>query len=66
MRIRTEIIEEYRKENKLSKSEFCRICKMGLRTYEKIMIGDYNYDVKVIFRISKLLQIPIHQLFTAD
>lgn len=66
MKIRTEIIEEYRTKNKLSKSAFCRICKIAFRTYGKIMNGNYNFDVRALLRISKVLKIPIHQLFKAD
>lgn len=66
MKIRTEIIEEYRVENELSKSAFCRICKIQFRTYEKIMKGNYNFDVRALLRISRVLKIPIHQLFKED
>ena len=66
MRIKTEIIEEYRAKNELSKSAFCRICKIPFRTYGKIMNGDYNFDVRALLRISKVLKIPVYQLFTTD
>ena len=60
--IKTELIENYIKDNQLSKTKFCKICKICPSTLKKIF---NNEDVNLIalFKIARVMNIHIHQLF---
>ena len=60
--INTKKIENFRKENKLTKKEFCSLCKISLNTYNKILNGK-NVLITSIFKISILMKIHICELF---
>ena len=61
--IKTELIIDYLKSNNLSKSKFCKLCKISYRTLNKILLGDTNFEVIALFRIAKMLGIQIHTIF---
>ena len=61
--IKTELIENYLKENNLSKTKFCKICKISYSTYKKIMSSDNNFGVIALFRIAKILNIEVYKMF---
>lgn len=62
-RLKTEIIENYIKENNLTKTEFCRGCKVSLYLFNKIMKGYLNFDVRILLRIARLIKIEVYKLF---
>lgn len=41
--IKTELIENFIKENKLSKNKFCEMCKISQSTLNKIMTSNENH-----------------------
>ena len=43
--IKTEIIEKYMNENKLSKTKFCKMCKISPSTLNKIMTKNTLLDM---------------------
>ena len=63
--INTQLIENYIKENGLSKTKFCKICNISLSTYKRIMT-DKNVRINALFRISRVLKIPFYQIFNSD
>ena len=63
--VNTEIIDNYLKENKLSKTKFCKVCGISRGTLEKVMKNE-NVRITVLFKIARVLNVPIHQLFREE
>ena len=63
VKIKTEIIRTYIARNNLSKSSFCRQCKIGYNTLNKIFNDDERFRITVLLKISKALGIQIQELF---
>ena len=61
--IKTEIIENYLKENNISKYKFCKLCNVSRNIFDKIMANDTNFGIKALFKIARILNIEAHELF---
>lgn len=61
--INTKLIENFMKEKNLSKTQFCKLCKITPRTPEKIFNDEYDYDLRALFKMAKLMDLKIYQLF---
>ena len=61
--IKTEIIESYMQGNNLSKTQFCKLCKISIGTLYRLLSNDINVELISFFRISKVIDIQIHQMF---
>ncbi len=61
-KFKTEIIENYLKENKISKTKFCKLCGITLSTLMRIMNNE-NYRVSALFKISKELKLQVYKMF---
>ena len=61
--IKTESIEKYLQENKLSKTKFCKICKISPGTFKKIMNNDSNFNLIALFKIARVLKIHVCEIF---
>ncbi len=53
--LRTEAIEEYLKDKKMSKAEFCKRCNMSVPTLNKVINGRLNVRISVIFNIAIII-----------
>lgn len=62
-KINTKIIEDYIKKNKLTINGFCKLCKISLSTYKKIMNNDNKFRIAALFRVADILGIKVFQLF---
>ncbi|MGN0960988.1 MAG: helix-turn-helix domain-containing protein [Christensenellales bacterium] len=62
-KINIKLIENFIKENHLTKSKFCKMCKIGLSTLNKILANSENFRIVALFKIAKVLNIYIYQLF---
>lgn len=60
-----EIIENYLKANKISKTKFCKLCGISCCTLEKIQ-NNKNYRIGALFKIAKAVKIQVHQMFGKD
>lgn len=60
--VNTKIIEDYRKENQLSVTKFCKLCQITPGTYKKIMSNE-SFNIKALFKIAKILGIHACQMF---
>ena len=58
-----EIIENYMKENNLTKKEFCRGCGLMPSTFERIFWGHIGVDLKTINKVASFMNIPLGRLF---
>ena len=61
--IRTELIENFIKENNLSKSKFCKMCKINQSTLNKIMTNSENFRIIALFKIARVLKIQVFEMF---
>ena len=61
--IKTELIENFVKENNLSKSKFCEMCKISQSTLNKIMTNNENFRIIALFKIARVLKIQVYQMF---
>ena len=61
--IKIEFIEEYIKEKGLSNTQFCKQCKISYNTFLKIKRGEYMGKIDPLFRIARLMEIHIKELF---
>ena len=59
---KSEILEEYRKENNPSKQQFCKLCKISTNTYKKILNNE-NVIITSLFRIARVLNIHVCEMF---
>ena len=61
--IKTELIENFIKDNNLSKSKFCKLCKISQSTLNKIMTNSKNFRIIALFKIARVLKIQVYQMF---
>ena len=61
--IKTELIENFIKENNLSKSKLCKMCKISQSTLDKIMTSNENFRIIALFKIARVLKIQVYQMF---
>ena len=60
---KTELIENFIKENNLSKSKFCKMCKISQSTLNKIMTNNENFKIIALFKIARVLKIQVFEMF---
>lgn len=61
-RIKTEIFEDFIKNNGLSRTRFCKLCGINYKTYLKILNQDFNFDVRALFKIARYIKMEVYQL----
>ena len=61
--IKVEIIEKFMLENNISKTKFCKMCKISPNTLNKIMTNKFNFEIIALFRIARIIKIEVHQMF---
>lgn len=62
-RIKTELIENFIKDNNLSKSKFCKMCKISQSTLNKIITNNENFRIIALFKIARVLKIQVFEMF---
>ena len=61
--IKIEIIKNFMIKNKISKTAFCKICKISPSTLNKIMTKGDNFRIIALFKIARVIKIQVYQLF---
>ena len=61
--IKVELIENFIKDNSLSKSKFCEMCKISQSTLNKMMTNSENFRIIALFKIAKVLKIQVFEMF---
>ena len=61
--IKVELIENFIKDNNLSKSKFCKMCKISQSTLNKIITNNENFRIIALFKIARVLKIEVYQMF---
>ncbi len=59
--VKTALINSYIKANNLSKTKFCKLCKISVYTFNKIMTNQ-DFDMVNLFRIAKIMGVHICKL----
>ena len=60
---KTELITNYMNKNHLSKTAFCKLCRVHPRIFNKIMAHDLHFGIKALFRICRVLKIEVYEFF---
>ena len=60
--IKTEIFEMYIKEHNLSKTKFCKLCKIDVSTFNRILTNQ-NYRLSALFKIARVINIQVCEMF---
>lgn len=60
--INVKIIFDYIKNNKMTKTEFCKKCKTSVSTFNRI-VAEKNAKLISLYRIAKTINIHICKLF---
>ena len=61
--INKELIERFMSDNNLSKSAFCRLCKISHQTFDKIMGNEESLTLSPVFKIARVMKIHIKDIF---
>lgn len=61
--MKIEMIEDFMTQNKLSKTKFCKICKISVSTLNKILNNQTNVGIVALFKICRVMKIQICNLF---
>ena len=60
--INVQLIEDFIKKNHLTKTSFCRLCKISLSRLHSILSGKDIY-ISALFRIANIMNIRVCELF---
>ena len=60
--VKKELIDEYIRKNKLTKTQFCKLCNVDIRTLRNIYSGDIDFQIIFLFRVARRLNVGIGQL----
>lgn len=61
-----EFFENYMRENNLSVKEFCKLCKIDVRVYNKIMNNKTNIRIKSLVKIARALNVKVSQFIDME
>lgn len=71
-RIKIEMVYDYMKKNNLSKTKFCKMCKVSPAIFKKIemfnlsgrkIVKGYNFNIATLFKIAKFIGVKLYELF---
>ena len=62
-KIKIEIIENFMIKNKITKTTFCKMCKISASTLNKIMANDDNFRIIALFKIARVIKMEVYQMF---
>lgn len=64
--LKTEIIDKFIKDNKLSKEKFCKKCEIGSEDYDDMFRQSYNLDLHIIAKVCKYMNIKFYEIFSSE
>lgn len=62
-RVNIKVINNFIKENKLSKGSFAKQCKISVSTLSKILQGNDNVGLLAVYKIARVIKIELHEMF---
>lgn len=63
---KTEILDEFLVKNKISKSKFCKFCKISPKTLKRVYAQDLYLKIRVVQKIAKIIGIKPSQFLVED
>lgn len=63
MRIKTELIDSYLVQNKISKCKFCKMCGISYTSLQNIYSQNFGVYITTIFKILKIIKIEPKNFF---
>lgn len=63
LKFKKELCENFMKENNLSKTAFCKLCKINLDTYYRILNGQGKFRINALCKISKVINKEVYEMF---
>ncbi|MFI3167912.1 MAG: hypothetical protein R3Y32_07360 [Bacillota bacterium] len=61
--INIQIIEDFLQTNNLSKTQFCKRCKISPQTLKKVMSQNLDFGMLALFKIAHTIGINMHEMF---
>lgn len=61
--INTSKIQNYIKENNLTKQQFCKQCNISPSVLNKILKDQHNIHILALFKIAKVINIQVFEFF---
>ena len=61
--IKIEIIKNFMLKRGISKTKFCKMCKISPSTLNKILSNDDNFYIIALFKIAKVIKVKVYQMF---
>ena len=53
-------------ENNLTKNQFCDLCKISIKDFDKIFAMDMDFGLKTLVKIAKLFDMNIAELLVVN
>ncbi len=63
MQIDVQLIKNYLKNRGLTRTHFCKECKISIVDFNKILTESTNIKLVVLFKIAQLMGVPVLKLF---
>ena len=60
--INIDIINRFISDKRLTKTKFCKMCKISISTLNRIMKNEGNFCVTTIFKITKLIEVKFSEI----
>jgi len=60
--VRTELINQFMQKYRLTKAGFCKMCKIGTKTLNDILLDRAEVKVTVLFKIAQVMGISLQDL----
>ncbi len=64
-RFDTSIITNYMEENHLSKTKFCKLCKIGFCTLKKVLNHE-NFSLRILYKIACAVDVELSDFFALN
>ena len=61
-----DLINNFLWENKLTKKEFCKMCKISSSSLSKILNNELNIGIIVLFKIARVMNLEIKDFFKVE
>ena len=56
-------IEHFIKKQNLSKTQFCKLCKISPSTFRKVMSNNHKFRISALFKIARTMNMEISEIF---
>ena len=60
--INTKLIDNFLKENNLSKTQFCKLCNISLQTLKNVYLSNNKISVKPIVKLALTMKVRLKDL----